>query len=751
MNRFILSASTLITIASALSAQITVRQVEPAFTTPGVWFESTVTGAGVVGTADLTGAGGDLENGQPLPTGAGLLTTQFDNGDRAHVGVADSYGQMGDILATLQFGYSSYKASNAGQNAAASPSLKITISDANCNDPSSAGDCYGQLIFEPYWNQVGHEGTSFNPPLDTWQSWSLDADTGLFWWSGGFGQANSAGGPPLRTLNEWLGVFNSDFPTADLLLVEIGVGSYNQGQVGYFDDVSISHSRGTGYSVSYDFEAFFDCNSNSIHDPDEVMGGSALDCNGNGIPDECDIASGSSVDCQPNGIPDDCESDVATIVNEFGPPELLPGTTALGVWFDLFLNDQGASTTVDLTGLGGALEIDQPAPVGCALISTVTGVDRVNVGYREDFGHPTQTFPSMLLGYSTHKASNPGQNANAAPSLKLEVFNFESCPLLDDCYGTLVFEPYRNQPGFVGGSVPPPLDTWQDWSITGDQGVWWWTGGFGQPGTAGSGPHRTLNEWKALFDLDANFADARITSVQVGMGNGQGGVLGYFDSVRVQHSFGAGYSDCFDFEGIDDCNNNGVHDARDISEGTSQDCNSNGLPDDCEIAAATSDDCNNNGIPDECELASSLVYGSGVNPSGSLVVLSGEPAIGTTVQLGLHNPVGTQSAPAVPFLFVAAASDPNFPAGTPIPNFGMSAPGATGELLISLAPPNPLAPVLSGGAWLGSPVTISVPIPMDCSLVGQDYFGQGILVDGSAALAQNRFGLTDGVRFSIGF
>jgi len=63
-----------------------------------------------------------------------------------------------------------------------------------------------------------------------------------------------------------------------------------------------------------------------------------------------------------------------------------------------------------------------------------------------------------------------------------------------------------------------------------------------------------------------------------------------------------------------DCNNNGVSDSDDITNGTSadcnhndipdeceQDCNDNGNPDDCDIAQGCSMDCNGNAVPDDCE------------------------------------------------------------------------------------------------------------------------------------------------------
>ncbi|MBG81432.1 MAG: hypothetical protein CMJ39_12090 [Phycisphaerae bacterium] len=50
-----------------------------------------------------------------------------------------------------------------------------------------------------------------------------------------------------------------------------------------------------------------------------------------------------------------------------------------------------------------------------------------------------------------------------------------------------------------------------------------------------------------------------------------------------------------------DCNDNGVEDADDIANGTSQDCNGNGVPDECDLDDGNSQDCDNNGTPDECQ------------------------------------------------------------------------------------------------------------------------------------------------------
>ena len=71
----------------------------------------------------------------------------------------------------------------------------------------------------------------------------------------------------------------------------------------------------------------------------------------------------------------------------------------------------------------------------------------------------------------------------------------------------------------------------------------------------------------------------------------------------------------FDRWGIDqvvvqvgvDCNNNGVPDATDTANGTSQDCNGNGIPDSCDFTSGFAKDCNGNGVPDSCDL---LAHGS---------------------------------------------------------------------------------------------------------------------------------------------
>ena len=84
---------------------------------------------------------------------------------------------------------------------------------------------------------------------------------------------------------------------------------------------------------------------------------------------------------------------------------------------------------------------------------------------------------------------------------------------------------------------------------------------------------------------------------------------GYADSTDGNWSGVVSFSLCDDCL-ENDCNQNGVDDAEDISDGTSEDCDANGQPDECQAdcnddgvidACDAGEDCNGNGVPDECD------------------------------------------------------------------------------------------------------------------------------------------------------
>ncbi|MEX1024836.1 MAG: plastocyanin/azurin family copper-binding protein [Planctomycetota bacterium] len=145
----------------------------------------------------------------------------------------------------------------------------------------------------------------------------------------------------------------------------------------------------------------------------------------------------------------------------------------------------------------------------------------------------------------------------------------------------------------------------------------------------------------------------------------------------------------------------------------------------------------------ECA-AELLPYGGSTNPVGSLQS-TGLPTLGGTFTLLIDNPVGSQPTGSFAFLGISNAPDPNFPAGTLLPGFGMQ--GAFGELLISVAPPNPIQ-LLSAGPWLGVPVPVNITIPNDAALMCRHFFAQGVMFNGSGFGA--RFGLTRAVEVVLG-
>lgn len=142
-------------------------------------------------------------------------------------------------------------------------------------------------------------------------------------------------------------------------------------------------------------------------------------------------------------------------------------------------------------------------------------------------------------------------------------------------------------------------------------------------------------------------------------------------------------------------------------------------------------------------------YGCGVNPSGSLWVISGLPRVGTQMVLALHNPVGTQAPGSITFLFASLVPDPNFPCGTSIPGYGMGGAGAYGEILIGIAPPEPRVTVI-GTMWNGFPATATLSFPADPNLVGLTAYGQGVIIDPTMTYGV-KFGLTEAAQMPISY
>jgi len=143
------------------------------------------------------------------------------------------------------------------------------------------------------------------------------------------------------------------------------------------------------------------------------------------------------------------------------------------------------------------------------------------------------------------------------------------------------------------------------------------------------------------------------------------------------------------------------------------------------------------------------IYGCGTNPADSLTIGGGVPALGSTVTLVLNNPLDTQGSGSLSFLAVSSAPDPNYPCGTPVPGWGMTAPGSMGEVLISMVPPDPAA-IFLGGYWLGPSQPVSIDVTVAPVLVGLTAYAQGLLLDPYSTYGI-KFGLTDAAALHIEF
>lgn len=248
-------AASVLALTCAVGHASTVTGFDPTFVNNGGWYNTDTRPGGLASVVQLSGA---AAVGAPLPTGAAKLTTNGNGAAKAEVGVTDSYGKAGNILGSLNLHYSYFK--EAVGDAAPAPSLKLNfLNSAHAGSGPNRG--FITLIWEAY---VQPFPIFSNPPTGAWTNVDIDFTKGVFWGTNGFGNTNSGGGAPYRTLQDWLGVLDADFAQADMTTVAIGVGTNNLNQVSYFDDVRIKHSFGSGYSASYDFEP---AGTNNVPEP----------------------------------------------------------------------------------------------------------------------------------------------------------------------------------------------------------------------------------------------------------------------------------------------------------------------------------------------------------------------------------------------------------------------------------------------------------------------------------------------------
>lgn len=136
-----------------------------------------------------------------------------------------------------------------------------------------------------------------------------------------------------------------------------------------------------------------------------------------------------------------------------------------------------------------------------------------------------------------------------------------------------------------------------------------------------------------------------------------------------------------------------------------------------------------------------------INPPGSLTVLAGTPKLGTTLTLGVTNPLGTQSSGSLAFLSVSALPGVGFPCGIALPGFGMAGPGAPGEILLDVSPGILVQPPFGPVLWTGAPAGFALPLPLDPALIGKHLFFEGAMLDLAGPVT---LGLTNALDVRLG-
>jgi len=153
--------------------------------------------------------------------------------------------------------------------------------------------------------------------------------------------------------------------------------------------------------------------------------------------------------------------------------------------------------------------------------------------------------------------------------------------------------------------------------------------------------------------------------------------------------------------------------------------------------------------PDFVEVQASpaaTLYGCGVNPPGSLQLVSGDGTIGATMVFALDNPLGTQAPGIAPRLMASRGASSTFPCGFLRDGLGMD--GGTGEILIHLGQ---VYDMIIGSPWGGTgiPSLVTIVIPDDPTLIGLDVYLQGLFVDGTPG-ALVRSALTSALHVKVG-
>ncbi len=320
----------------------------------------------------------------------------------------------------------------------------------------------------------------------------------------------------------------------------------------------------------------FDCNGNSVPDPDDIAQGTSQDCNGDGVPDECAILLGVSDDCNANQLADECEAgNVRTFT--FGADAgdfALNGTAA---WID----GRVRLTAPNVFEPGSAvLPVSSDAVHGFEAAFDVK-VSGPNHGDGVCFTAMESTY-SQLTNFG---GGGPGYGALVVAIEPREggqrdrvVLVVDSAEIVD---ANIPFEIADGQPHRVRVSA------------TGEGVAVWMENALGAE--IALLPRTVLPRWRVVPRL---FGFGAWTNASLGEHSIDNVAL--FVSGPADHNGDAIPDVCQPLSALD-CDADGIEDWAAISQGAAVDCNGNLRPDSCDIAAGASLDIDSNDVPDECD------------------------------------------------------------------------------------------------------------------------------------------------------
>ena len=124
-------------------------------------------------------------------------------------------------------------------------------------------------------------------------------------------------------------------------------------------------------------------------------------------------------------------------------------------------------------------------------------------------------------------------------------------------------------------------------------------------------------------------------------------------------------------------------------------------------------------------------------------MLGGSTVIGSTLTVGVDNPLGTQTPGSPALLAVSTTPAPGYPCGLPVPGYGMA--GGPGELLIGFAGANwTQGPAVWNGP--GQFATFQLALPNAPALIGKHVYLQGAILD---VTGPNGIGLAEALDVEI--